>query len=97
MGIKPKIFIMLFFINNIIVSFKGMNIVSKIKCNITSSQFRDNIEAFLPERVMLYVQSLDVKNSYSVNILNMNLEYVKKNHIILKGFWYDHHEKCLTK
>ena len=64
----------------------SMNIVSKIKCNITSSQSRNILEAFLPERVMPYwnVQSLDVKNSYSVNNLNINLDYVKKNHIILK-------------
>ena len=77
----------------------SMNIVSKIKCNITSSQSRNILEAFLPERVMPYwnVQSLDVKNSYSVNNLNINLDYVKKNHIILKWFCCDHHGKCLMK
>ena len=75
------------------ISRSGMNIVSKIKCNIKSSKLLRNLrKTFLSERVIPYWNALpvEVKNSYSVNSFKVNLEYFKKD-CIKKGNYCDKH------
>ena len=57
------------------VSRSGSNIVSKVKCGVETTKFRNLRKSFLPERVIYYWNALpvDVKNSFSVSSFKENL------------------------